>query len=247
MHGSVGPMHARIQRYLRDRVAVEREPVPAGAFTLYVHPTEDHPFLNYAIPNEGAEPDDGSALTAAAHERGLMPRVEAVQPCAPWVGDMPGYEIEEELRLMATEAPVAQESEAELVVVRRGSPHVEGLMRAQMAAFGEPAPSAEQVARWDGRAVAALVDGSVVGGASWTLVLDGMTEVAGIGVLEEFRRRGIAGALTAEATRQGFLEGASMAVLVPGHEGAARVYERAGYANASRMIHVRRPAAQGGL
>ncbi|TML05000.1 MAG: GNAT family N-acetyltransferase, partial [Actinobacteria bacterium] len=85
------------------------------------------------------------------------------------------------------------------------------------------------------------VDGEVVGGASWTLVLDQMTEVAGIGVLEDRRRRGIAGALTAEATRQGFLEGARMAVLVPGHEGAARVYERAGYANASRMIHMRRP------
>jgi predicted GNAT family acetyltransferase len=237
-------MHERIQRYLRDRVAAEREAVPAGAFTLYVHPTEDHPFLNYAIPNEGAEPDDGSALVAAARERGLMPRVEAVQPCAPWVRDLPGFEVEDELRLMATEAPVAQESEAEIVVVRKGSPHVAGLLRAQMAAFDEPPPTDERIERWDGRSVAALVDGEVVGGASWTLVLDGMTEVAGIGVLEAYRRRGIAGALTSAATQQGFAEGASMAVLVPGHEGAARVYERAGYANASRMIHVRRPAAQ---
>jgi len=246
MHGSVGAMHERIQRYLRDRVAAEREAVPAGAFTLYLHPTEDHPFLNYAIPNEGAEPDDGAALAAAAGERGLMPRVEAVQPCAPWVRDMPGYEVEEELRLMATEAPVALDSPAEIVVVSKGSPEVAGLLRAQMAAFGEAPPSDELIERWDGRAVAARVDGEVVGGASWTLVLDQMTEVAGIGVLEPFRRRGIAGALTAEATRQGFREGATMAVLVPGHEGAARVYERAGYANASRMIHVRRPAAQGG-
>ena len=69
MHGSFGAMHERIQRYLRDRVAAEREAVPAGAFTLYIHPTEDHPFLNYAIPNEGAEPDDGSALAAAAGQR----------------------------------------------------------------------------------------------------------------------------------------------------------------------------------
>jgi predicted GNAT family acetyltransferase len=232
-------MHQRIQQYFHDRLTAEREAVPAGAFTLYVHPTEDHPFLNYAIPNIGAEPDDGNALVAAARARGLMPRVESVEPCAPWVRDLPGFEIEDELRLMATEAPVAQESEAQIVVVRKGSPHVAGLMRAQMAAFGEPPPTDEQVARWDGRSVAALVDGDVVGGASWTLVLDAMTEVAGIGVLEAFRRRGIAGALAAEATRQGFLEGATLAVLVPGHEGAARVYERAGYANASRMIHVR--------
>src|SRR5262249_52793084 len=148
VHGSVGAMHERIQRYLRDRVAAEREAVPAGAFTLYVHPTEDHPFLNYAIPNENAEPDDGSALAAAAGERGLMPRVEAVQPCAPWVGDMPGYEIEDELRLMATEAPVELASEAEIVVVRQGSPLVAGLLRAQMAAFGESPPSDERIERW---------------------------------------------------------------------------------------------------
>jgi hypothetical protein len=41
-------MHQRIQRYLRDRVAAEREPIPAGAFTLYRHPTEDHHFLNFS-------------------------------------------------------------------------------------------------------------------------------------------------------------------------------------------------------
>ena len=234
-------MHERIARYLRNRVAAEREAVPAGAFTLYIHPTEDHPFLNYAMPNEDAEPDEGGELIEAAEGRGLMPRIEAVQPCAPWVRDLPGFEVEDELRLMATEAPVQLESEAEIVVVRKGSPLVGGLLRAQMTAFGEPPPTDERIARWDGRSVAALVDGEVVGGASWTLVLDQMTEVAGIGVLEDRRRRGIAGALTAEATLQGFLEGARMAVLVPGHDGAARVYERAGYANASRMIHMRRP------
>jgi GNAT superfamily N-acetyltransferase len=234
-------MHERIQRYLRDRVAAEREAIPAGAFTLYRHPTEDHPFLNYAVPDERAEPDDGSALVAAARERGLVPRVEAVAPCAPWVRDLPGFEIEEELRLMACDSPVPLANEAEIVAVRKGSPHVAGLLRAQMAAFGEPPPTHERIARWDGRAVAALVDGEVVGGAAWTLVLDEMTEVAGIGVLEPFRRRGIAGALTAAATEQGFAEGARLAVLVPGHEGAARVYERAGFADASRMIHVRRP------
>jgi GNAT superfamily N-acetyltransferase len=73
-------------------------------------------------------------------------------------------------------------------------------------------------------------------------VLDDMTEVAGIGVREPFRRRGIAGALTAAATRQGLAEGALLAVLSPGHEGAARVYERAGFADASRIIHMRKGA-----
>jgi predicted GNAT family acetyltransferase len=234
-------MHERIQQYFRDRLAAEREAVPAGAFTLYLHPTEDHPFLNYAIPNERAEPDDGSLLVARARERGLIPRVETVAPCAPWVHDLPGWEIELEPPLMTCSEPSDLSSAAELVVVEPGSPLVEGLLRAQMDAFGEPPPSAQRVATWDGRAVAALVDGEVVGGAAWTTVIDGMTEVAGIGVREAFRRQGIAGALTAEATRRGLAAGASLAVLSPGNDGAERVYERAGYADASRMIHARQP------
>jgi predicted GNAT family acetyltransferase len=232
-------MHKRIQRYLRAVVGLEREPIAAGAFTLYVHPTEDHPFLNYAIPDEGAEPDDGAALVAAARERGLVPRIEAVVSEAPWVRELPGFDLEGDLRLMTCEQPVELDAAAELVVVQPGSEHVGPLLRAVMEAFGESEPSQERIDNFRGRAVAALVDGEVVGGASWTRVLDDMTEVAGIGVREPFRRRGIAGALTAAATRQGLAEGARLAVLSPGHEGAARVYERAGFADASRIIHMR--------
>jgi len=233
-------MHQRIQRYLRAVVAAEREPVDAGAFTLYLHQTEkQHPFLNYAIPDEDAEPDDGSALVAAARERGLVPRIEAVEPCAPWVRDLPGFEIELEPPLMTCADPAELSSEAELVLVEGGSPLVGPLLGALYEAFGEPPPTAERVATWNGSSVAAVVDGEVVGGASWTAVIDGMTEVAGIGVREPFRRQGIAGALTAEATRRGLAAGASLAVLSPGNDGAKRVYERAGFADASRMIHAR--------
>jgi GNAT superfamily N-acetyltransferase len=233
-------MHRRIQRYLRALVAAEREAVDAGAFTLYLHPTEkQHPFLNYAIPDEGAEPDDGSALVAAARERGLIPRIEAVEPCAPWVRDLPGFEIELEPPLMTCAEPIDLSSPAELVVVEQGSALVGPLLQALYEAFDEPPPTPERIATWDGRAVAALVDGEVVGGASWTAVIDDMTEIAGIGVREPFRRQGIAGALTAEATRRGLAAGATLALLSPGNDGAKRVYERAGFADASRMIHAR--------
>src|SRR3982751_3297496 len=140
-------MHARIQRYLRAVVAAEREPVDAGAFTLYLHPTEkQHPFLNYAIPDEGAEPDDGSALVAAALERGLVPRIEAVEPCAPWVRDLPGFEIELEPPLMTCAQPVDLESPAELVLVQPGLPLVGPLLTALYEAFAEPPPTAERIA-----------------------------------------------------------------------------------------------------
>jgi hypothetical protein len=74
-----------VQRYLQAVVAAERQAVPAGPFVLYVHPHSDHPYLNYAIPAEGTADGDGKALVAAARERGLVPRLEFVEPCFPWV------------------------------------------------------------------------------------------------------------------------------------------------------------------
>lgn len=236
-------MHLRIQRYLRTRAARGREAVPAGAFTLYLHPVvRTHPYLNYAIPDEDAAPDDGAALIAAARERGLLPRIEAVAPCAPWIRELPGFEIELEPPLMTCREPVKLSADAQLATVRPGSPLVEPLLAAQHAAFGDEPPSPERIATWDEHGVAALVDGEVVGGATWSDPIDGMTEVGGIAVLEPFRRRGIAGALTAEATRQGLRAGATLVLLSPGDDGAKRVYERAGFVTASRMIFARASA-----
>ena len=236
-------MHERIQRYLRARAAAGREAVPAGAFTLYLHPVmRRHPFLNYAIPDEDATPDDGAALVTAARERGLVPRVEAVAPCAPWVRELPGFEIELEPPLMVSAEPVALRSPAELVAVEPGSPHVGALLAAQHEAFGDPPPTDERIATWNEHGVAAIVDGRVVGGASFSAPMGGMTEVGGIAVLEAFRRQGIAGALTAEVTRRGLNAGAELVLLSPGDDGAERVYERAGFVTASRMIFVRASA-----
>jgi GNAT superfamily N-acetyltransferase len=236
-------MHDRIQRYLRTRAAAGREAVAAGAFTLYLHPVmRRHPFLNYAIPNEAGQPDDGSALVSAARARGLMPRIEAVEPCAPWVRDLPGFEIELEPPLMTCAKPLALSSPAKLVPVKPGSRLVAALLAAQHEAFGDPPPTDERIATWDERGVAAIVDGEVVGGASWSAPIDGMTEIGGIAVLEPFRRQGIAGALTAAAAKRGLAAGANLVLLSPGDDGAKRVYERAGFVTASRMIHARTSA-----
>jgi GNAT superfamily N-acetyltransferase len=223
-------------------VAAEREPVPAGSYVLYVHAFTDHPYLNYAIPIENAEGGDGVALVEAAHERGLIPRLEFVEPCFPWVEAAlapAGFEVEARLRVMTCSAPVDCPSPAHIVRADRGSPHLRAAMTTARAAFGEGPPSDEEVARSSGRVVAALVDGEVVGSAGWTAVIDGMTEVVGVGVVEECRRRGIAGALTSAATREAFAEGATLAMLTPGDDGTARVYERAGFADATTMLHLR--------
>jgi ribosomal protein S18 acetylase RimI-like enzyme len=235
---------SRIQNYLRSVVAAEREAVPAGAFVLYVHPLSDHAYLNYAIPAEGAEPGDGATLVAAARQRGLVPRLEFVEPCFPWVEAAlapAGFTVEGRLRLMTCAQARDCASPAEIVRVEAGSPLVRPAMTATRAAFGEGPPSDEEVEASSGRIVAAVVDGEVVAGAGWTRVIDGMSEVVGVGVVPEHRRRGIAGALTAAAAREAFAEGATLTLLTPGDDDTARVYERAGFADTTTMLHLRTP------
>jgi GNAT superfamily N-acetyltransferase len=239
-------MNHRIQRYLRAVVERTREPVPAGAFVLYVHPSSRHPFANYAIPADGAGIDDGAALVAAARGRGLVPRLEYIEPCFPALEqalEPAGFTREGRLRLMSCTAlnPVDAPPGVDLVEVGLRSPLVADTLRATNAAFGDGPPSDADVAAWPGRCVAALVDGHVVGAASWTAIIDGFTEIAGVGVIETMRRKGIGGAVTAAAVRAAFEAGATLAILTPGDEETARVYQRAGFTDTTTMLHLRIP------
>jgi GNAT superfamily N-acetyltransferase len=236
--------HDRLQRYLRSVVEREREPIAAGAFVLYVHPHDPHPFLNYAIPAPGATEGDGAELIGVARARGLVPRLEYLESCFPWVEQSlsaSGFARETHLRLMTCprDALRAPPASVDLRRVDPGSPLVGPMLTVTRAAFGEGPPDDQEIARWDGQTVAALVDGEVVGGATWTTVIDGMSEIGGVAVAEAARRRGIGAALTVEATRRAFADGATLALLTPGDDATARVYERAGFRDATTMLHLR--------
>jgi predicted acetyltransferase len=69
------------------------------------------------------------------------------------------------------------------------------------------------------------------------------TEIAGIGVRVPFRRRGIAGALTARLLREAFDAGVAVAFLMPGHEEGFRVYTRAGFWASGEILHISLPQA----
>jgi multimeric flavodoxin WrbA/GNAT superfamily N-acetyltransferase len=234
----------RIQQYLRSVVARDREPVAAGAFVLYVHAADRHPFLNYAIPVTDATGGDGRALVRLARERRLVPRLEYLELCFPWVeaalaGD--GFTREARLRLMTCSPRdlSSRPAEVELVRVDPGSLLVHPTIAVRNAAFDEPPPSERETAGWHGHAIAALIDGKVVGGAGWTTVIDGMSEIVGVGVAAPVRRQGIGTALASAAARAAFSDGASVALLTPGDDDTARVYERAGFRDTTAMLHLR--------
>ncbi|HET9138011.1 GNAT family N-acetyltransferase [Actinophytocola sp.] len=95
---------------------------------------------------------------------------------------------------------------------------------------GEPADGGGVLARLDGRPVAA---------AFWTPVADGVTEIAGVATLPEYRTRGLGALVTAAAVASaGRLAGATLAWLTPGSDGADRIYRRVGFMPTATAVHL---------
>lgn len=237
---------ARVQSSIRAVNAAERESVVAGPFTLYRSRASDHPYLNYAVPADGVAEWDGiDALREAFVARGLQPRLEFVAERAPGLEEAlaaAGFELQARIPVMTCPVEDVREVLApEGVVIARvlGGPDVRALMEVQAAAFGEGPPSDAAVEAYRGRGLLARADGVPAGAASRSAIAEGVSEIGGVGVLERFRRRGIAAALTAAAAAEAFAEGAQLCFLTPGDEGAERVYARAGFARAgTTMVHM---------
>lgn len=262
MSGS-GDQATRLQDALREMAAEGREVVHAAPFSAYLDRDDDLRYLNYAVPDAGAaapwDPAAIEALAAACAARGRLPRLEFVEPCWPGLVDAltdAGFAVEGRLAGMICVPAELQDAAAPagvtIAVEAPDAPdaQIRARIEAQRAAFSavsEPGPASDaDVARArerSGGSVAAWgSDGACLGAASWVGARLGMSEVAGVGVVEAHRGRGIAGALTAAAARRAFETGADLAFLTPGDDGAQRVYARAGFRERVRCVHLSREA-----
>ena len=248
-----------LQRYLRTAAARGRDAERVGPFVALFDPHTAHPYLNYAIPDDGARPtpSDVAALIAAFDRRGRVPRLEylpAVAPEAEAALLSAGLTVQDRLPLMVCtpDTLVAPSPQPGLeIALPVGDDDLRAMGVAQHAAFGDGPPdaaAANRLREWIAEGAIAVVardvaSGAIVGGGIATVPDDGTTEVAGIGVLEAFRRRGAAGAITARLAREAFARGVTTAFLTPGDDGAQRVYARAGFAERSVMLHLVRPGS----
>ena len=71
----------RLQAFLRATAAPGRRVLELPPFTAYLDRDDPMRFLNYAIPEDGAEPDAAAVegLRAGFREHGRLPRLECVQ------------------------------------------------------------------------------------------------------------------------------------------------------------------------
>jgi GNAT superfamily N-acetyltransferase len=228
-----------IQGHLRASIAGRAQRV--GPFLITFEPDTATPGRNYAIPDDGATPSAAEIADLLARFAALSrtPRLEYVNP-VPAVDaalSAAGFTVENCYPLMtiAPGDPVEPANPAGLEVVLATSE--EQLRRAatvQNAAYGEDEATGHDVARLRGTvggggAVAlALLDGEPVGSGLFTVPSDGLTEVAAIGVDEQFRRRGIAAAVAYRLTRAALDAGAVPYLQAEG-DPEQRIYARIGY------------------
>ncbi len=243
----------RIQAYLRATALGFYDAVPLPPFTAFFNPRDPLRYLNYAIPDEPASGDlrePLEELRTAFRERERLPRFEYVEGFAPALAaslEQAGFELELRAPLMTCPAAALSQPPAvpglEIVPATRD---IRSYLTVGQRAFGsgdEPDASDDEVDAWRARRTGegvwllGLLDGEPVAVAAATPPLDGLSEIAGIGVLGGARSRGIGAAMTAAATREAVAGGAELAFLSPGSDGARSVYERVGFRPAETSLY----------
>lgn len=230
-----------------------------GPFTVAFDRHSPNPYLNYALPDPGAEPrrSEVDDLVAWFRRRGRQPRAEYLPSVSPAVEPAlaaAGFAVELRPPLMVRRPGRRQgvpvPAGIELAAVAAASAEdVAGAALVAHVAFDEPgAPTADDLDRLaamlagGGRAVVARdVDGQPVGSARMTPVVEGMAEVVGVAVAAGYRRRGIATALVSLLVDGTPADALSLAWLSPGDGGAEEAYRRAGFAAVAGAVHLRIP------
>ena len=246
----------RIQAYLRETARRAYDAVPVPPFTAFFHPGDGLVYFNYAIPDTPAGGDLAGPLARLRAEfaaRARTPRFEFVEGVAPELSaSLRAAGFLEELRTpLMTCAPrellaARGVTGLRIEVITEAAPIelVQNSMTIARRAFGsgseEPASreEAEDTRRRfaESRTLVGRLDGEPIAVATAVATHDGLSEVAGVAVLAEFRRRGIGSAMTAAAAGAAFAAGAELAFLTPGDEGAERIYERAGFRRRETML-----------
>jgi len=251
-------MDAHIQSYLRGAASRARDTERVGPFLATFSRHSANPFLNYAIPDDGAIPssDDVAALVAAYRRHERTPRLEYLPGVAAAVEAAlvaGGFVVEGRLPLMVC-APGAERDMPMPPGIELVAPVSDddlfAMMVAQNEAYGDPVAPSPAVVEGrkanlaaGGLAVVArdVATGEVVGGGQCDAPAEGVTELTSVGVRAAFRRRCIAGALAAWLVRGAFAAGAATVFLMAAHEAEARIYARVGFSATSEILHISLP------
>jgi GNAT superfamily N-acetyltransferase len=241
----------RLESYLRRAARAEREAIEIPPFVIFLDSDDPLRFFNYAHPLQPIAGDPAlvraelaeplASLRAQFASRGRTPRFVEEGRYPLQVCDLQSYRSAPVVRGLEiqqlSEVTPAGDLEDFVAVERKGFGH-----RVADAITEEDCEDLRDSMRRGGLAFLARLDGRPVGIASCTVLLDGLTELAGIATLPECRRHGIATAITAAAAQTVFALGVEAAFLTAGDEQAGRVYQRVGFRPRATVLAFSTPA-----
>jgi ribosomal protein S18 acetylase RimI-like enzyme len=244
----------RIQAYLRVAAPRGRDHERIGPFLATFNRQSDNPYLNYAIPDDRAAPRRAhiDALVAAYTGRSRKPRLEYIPSIAPQVEPAlldAGFEVEARTPLMvyAGKTVTINEPEGFGVATATSDLDLRDASAVQWEVYGESGPMPPSAV--DGLRRTIEAGGIVVlaraaatrepaGAGLCTGSHDRTTELAAVGVREQFRRRGIAAAMTRLLTAEAIVRGIDNVFLMAEGEAEERIYARVGFETISEVLHI---------
>jgi ribosomal protein S18 acetylase RimI-like enzyme len=246
---------SRVQASIRAAAVRGRDQERVGPFLATFNREDDNPYLNYAIPDDGAAPSlaEIDALVAAYRMRDRRPRLEYIPLVAPAVEPAllrAGFSVERRTPLMTCTAASAVRHvvvEGVELVVPASEDDYRAAASVQWEAYEERGDVPQRAVDALRRTVEAggvvilardLAVGQPAGAGLCTAPEDGLTELTSVGVRAPFRRRGIAGAMTGWLTERAFASGVSCVFLMAHAEPEARIYARAGFRRRSEVLHI---------
>jgi GNAT superfamily N-acetyltransferase len=240
---------SRIQSSLRENVRAGAA-TQVGPFLIRFDADTDHPFRNYAIPDDGARPTaaEVAELVAAFVDRQRKPRLEYLAPLPAVDAALAaaGFTVDVRLPLLVLDelqAP-ATPADVRMQAVSTENELREAALVQNIAYEGRPVADADvrrlqgTVAR-GGTVVLAWHGSTPAGSGLHTAPQDGLVQLAAIGVRPEFRRRGIASAVTAELSRLALAAGHTPYLEAESHN-EQRLYQPLGYRTIGEMIAISR-------
>ncbi|WP_280314006.1 GNAT family N-acetyltransferase [Nocardia wallacei] len=227
-----------------------------GPFVAGFDAYSDNLFRNYAVPDDGALPTsaDVGALVAAFERRGRVPRLEYLPAAATEV--LPallnaGFVVEDQLPVMTCGRADVQECAAPDDVIVEIAVDDEQLWRCatvQNAVYGGGVADRHDVDRLrsvvDGGGhvvIARTRDEVAVGSGLITVPVGDVSELAAIGVVEQWRRRGIAAAMISTLTRAAHDTGTEIVFLMAEGPAERRIHLRVGFADMDNILLISRP------
>jgi ribosomal protein S18 acetylase RimI-like enzyme len=243
----------RVSAYLRARMALQTGGQRLSSFMLTFDIHSDEPSRNYAVPDDELVADAWtlSALSQWFAQRRRRPRLEYIDELAPSL--LPalmelGFALEAPLSLMTCDrgdlsadsdltdvAWTLAESESELHAAAQVQNHAYGVARTTDA----DVERLYRVVDHGGAVALALCQqGLPLGAGLYTPPIDGVTEIAAIGVHVDARRRGIGRAVSALLAEHAFVQGVEFPFLMTEAVHEDRIYAQAGFHRFGRLLAV---------